>query len=780
MFPTPPTTTLCFCVTLLALLAACGHPASEQCAELAAARDDSAAADRCSDAFGATGDPAAALAAGKALLRLGRNTEALAWADTLEGTPLRADGLGLAARVHDRLGDPEAAQRARLGELELRRRDGDPAGASRVLYTLFFKAWRSSEHRLALDRAAEALTAAERAEDPDLQARALYGLYTVLYEIGDLDGAGRALDRAVALQPPEDPGDEARWRVNRGLLQLDRGRLALAQRDFERGLELTTPSGHPRLARTLHANLLEARLRRDDLGTSPEMDGHLEALHRLGADAPTTGRYYAARVALARGLAAEAIQHLERALADEKSPDWRWELELRLGQAQGAAGDADGARRAYGRSADLLDAMRDDLGLDDLKASFLDRKRRPLEALFRLEVRAGRISAALSAMERAKARTLLDAWVRSSSRGLGDGDATWSTAGDRAEELADLLPSMLPSSSAPLLPTQELIRRVRRHHVLAYFRAEDELFRTTLQQGQVQIRALGSMAEVEALVDRLDTEGLGGEGPDAAASALAAILLPDAAELPRRGTTLALITDGALGRVPFAALPLGNGYLVERHDLVHVPSLHALATAPQVRDHYDGTAHPPVVLGDPGGDLPAAAAEARDVADLLGVEPAIGAGADRAALRRGSRAPLLHVAAHTGLGATGPWLGLADGNLSTADLLAVPMAPRVAVLAGCVSGRRRGDGAWGSLGASFLAAGAGSAVVTLASVDDGAARRLVHRLYREGGATDPIRGLANAQRASIAEGLPPSDWAPFLVLGRPAAEGSRPNLEDPP
>jgi CHAT domain-containing protein len=87
------------------------------------------------------------------------------------------------------------------------------------------------------------------------------------------------------------------------------------------------------------------------------------------------------------------------------------------------------------------------------------------------------------------------------------------------------------------------------------------------------------------------------------------------------------------------------------------------------------------------------------------------------------------------------------------------------VLASCASGARPGRQMWGSLGASFLAAGSRSVLASLWSVEDAPTRELILRFYSEGGAPDPAGALARAQRVAIGRGLSPKIWAPFVLLG---------------
>jgi CHAT domain-containing protein len=222
-----------------------------------------------------------------------------------------------------------------------------------------------------------------------------------------------------------------------------------------------------------------------------------------------------------------------------------------------------------------------------------------------------------------------------------------------------------------------------------------------------------------------------------------------------------VVPDGALARLPFAALRRQGRWLVEDLAVVYAPGLSALATGRR-NLHAEG---PPVVLADPRNDLPEAAAEGREVARLLGTESHLGSAATRRVLEAAAGARVLHVASHAGWGPGGPWLELADGQVAPAAILAARLRPRLVVLASCASAVPSGGGLWGSPGAAFLAAGSGAVLATLGSVEDRNARDLIRHFYQEGGATDPAEGLARAQRVLLAAGRPPSSWAPFVLLG---------------
>jgi CHAT domain-containing protein len=251
--------------------------------------------------------------------------------------------------------------------------------------------------------------------------------------------------------------------------------------------------------------------------------------------------------------------------------------------------------------------------------------------------------------------------------------------------------------------------------------------------------------------------------PDDAETAarLGEILLAPGA-LPPRGRPILVVADGKLGHLPFAALRQKGRYLVEDHAIALLPSLNALMA---IEGGSSGPLGPPLILADPGGDLPAAASEAVTVAGLVGGKARTGGKASSGELAIAARARLLHLATHTGLGPRGPWLQLADRRVSATDIVTGRIGPRLAVLASCASGARPGRQMWGSLGAAFLAAGSRAVLASLGSVEDVRVREFVLTFYQQGGAADPVAALARAQRVAIRRGLSPTYWAPFVLFG---------------
>jgi tetratricopeptide (TPR) repeat protein len=744
----------------MAVYGACGSDPIRECNALLAAEKYQAAVARCEQVFEKTGDPRAGVAAAQAHQGLGHGDAVLAWAKRLRNTSEEAGVLRLASRVYRKRGIPDLAAEASRRELFLRRKAGDHEGAADSTYSLFFLAWGKGSYGEALDFARQSFEEAEKAQDRKREARALQSLQMAVYEAGDFDRARGLLEAASALVRPEERSDRARLLVYEGLIRLNTGRVALARDAFERGLQLAVGNPDRTFLRSTHLNLVKTYLTLGDVERAAQ---HLEAAWQ---NADPTGRKpyallsYRARVLHARGRYAEAAEVLKTALGKEPDPAWMQDLEYQRGVVEEARGNARSAEEAYEHSVAAVETLRAALGPDELKSWLMDDKRPPFEALFRLQARSGRTREALATVERAKAGTFLEAFLHASSAPAGEtgGAEIARAAGQRLETITALLPPLNASPVVALRPIDEALALLGGRRLLVYFEADNELWRIDVAGPGVEAKRLpASLAMVRDLVHRFIARP---DDPGTAAR-LGEILLPANAQA-KPGSTLSIVADGVLGNLPFAALRRGGRYLVEDHAIAYVPSINVMAALEGRPPAGYGAS---VVIADSRRDLPEAALEAKDVAARLHVTPQIAGAATLERLRQASRADVLHLATHTGLGPRGPWLALADGEVSAERIVTWKVAPRLVVLATCASAARRGKGMWGSLGSAFLVAGSRTVLASLWSVQDRTAREMVLGFYEQGGARDPAGALARAQRARIAQGRGPSNWAPFVVLG---------------
>ncbi len=750
---------LCCALGLAALLSGGRQSDVQVCLDLLSMKQYQGAARQCAAVFAASGDRQAGAAVVRAHYFLGHEQEALAWADRLEKAGKAAPGVwSVVGIVDQQRGEAEAAERAYRRDLAVCRAAGDHGRAADALYRLFNLSWHRSSYRQTFLVASEAVEEAARSGDHEREARADQALYTSLFEVGDLAGARQALERADGLIPERERGERARFLNNRGTVLAAEHRLGLARHDFEQALSL----GAGNDACWVLLDLTEVSLEDGDAERAAlylkQAWEHLEPGEKL----PPSLFYYRSWVDQARGRLVEAAEDLAPVRRAGLSAEWGWKIAYQEGRVAEARGDLRAAETAYGRSIAVLEEMRRGLAFDELKAWLLEEQRRPFEALFRLQARSGRTAASLATAERALARTFLDAFLHTTSAPSESTPAgkAWSpgAANERMAALESLLPAMSESPVAALQPVDRVLSALRGRDGLLYFEAGDELWLITVRGPRLGARKLAApAAEVRDLADRF----LGHPDDASLATRLGEILLP-AGALPEAGQPVYVVADGVLGNLPFAALRRQGRFLVEDHGIVFVPSLNALAALEAPRAVPAGSA---VALGDPQRNLPAAAAEAVEVAQRLGGTAWTAGEATAGQLRRAAHSRTLHLATHTGLGPRGAWLQLADRRVTASEIVADRIGPRLVVLASCASGVRPGREMWGSLGASFLAAGSRAVLASLWSVEDGPTRELVRRFYAEGGDADPCAGLARAQRVAIRQGLSPHLWAAFVLFG---------------
>lgn len=742
-------------------MSSCSGVSEDDCHALLEAGEYESAVTVCNGDYREVGDRRAGLAAAMAAYYLGRDAEVISWVDELRDTEQEAILLGYVGSAYRRQGKAELAREAMDRKIALHAQEGEYEHVAATYYTLFQVAWGSSDFRDMIDSLRLCFENAERAENEHLRALAIQGLVSALLSIGDIRGATEALSRADTLVPPTDPS-RAYLENYRGIIARSEGQPILARQALEQALDLAEGSNDPLLLRSIRVNLVAANVQLEDL---EQASAHLEAAEALPRNTPNSDTAllrYRAMIEHARGDYAKAIDSANAALELDPPPDAAWELYDQLGMSRQASGDLRGAQDAFEQAIASVEEMREALGFDDLKASLVDKKRRPYESLFALQAGEGRIVDALATIERAKARTFLDALVRETYevRATPSTDV-WDRqeALGRLDALVALRPSLNESSVAGLRPVSDLLADIAGRPFVVYFQTEQATWVISSADSAPRLHKISATtAEIDRRVNALIAS------PDdrQLAEELGVLLLPPGI-LPDPGSDLYLVVDGQLGRLPFAALRTAGGRpLVRDYVISYVPSLNALAA---IEDDAGSSFTPPVVLGNPSGDLQYAALELNEVARSLGVTPANGSTATVEKLSRSASSRLLHIATHTGLGAEGPWLALADGDVGAGLLVSGDIGPRVVVMATCASAAREGKGMWGSLGAAFLAAGSESVVASLWSVEDSVAREFVELFYGGDDAESTASALARVQRTFIDTGRSPSEWAAFVHFG---------------
>ncbi len=675
------------------------------------------------------------------------------------------------------------------------RPDTYPDGAIRQAYYEGVLALATGDARSALASLRGATALAERAGLDRIRFLGNVELALVLRMLGRFDEAVALLERLLRAQRPDaSPCDRATALNNLAWTAIV---AADARREPPAGAEAAALESalalyegecrHLQKATTARVHLALLGLARGDPALARRH--HDAATASLPADAPELRHWLAyieARVAFAGGDGGRALAHFRR-LAAAVDPDvaveLAWRTRLGAGEALASLGRIDAAIEEWTLAERLLDSKGARIPLAEGLDSFLGRHERSAELLVDALFARGRAAEAFAAARRSRTR-VLDGFYRAGRlhRLPADRRRRWdeAIAAYRAEREA------LEKASAGdwRLPEDELARaRARREASRERLRAAlDDAFAALVGDagapapldvppGDVALLYhpgrtgwIGFAAtRDEVLALRLD------EPPDAAGrEALARWALVPFADTLAKARRIRVLAYGAVRALDLHALPLGGRALVE-----HAPVLYALDLSAEARPVVE-PAPGALVIADPGGDLPAARAEADVVAAKLATRFAVhrltGDAAAGDALRRAMpAASLLHYAGHGAFAGRGGWdseLPLAGGGaLTVGDILALPRVPRIVVLSGCETARTAQQASAENVGLAqaFVAAGASTAIAAARVVVDADAGRLMASFYENLEGSEPAEALRRAQ-LDLRTARPGADWSAFRVL----------------
>lgn len=707
---------------------------------------------------------------------------------------------------------------------------------------------------LAQDRRPEARDAYEAAllisqevEDQGLEALALAGLGDLETREGLLTPARAHLERAISLQ---EGLSQTRPLVAAlgalGRVQLEEGQLEAAKGSFDRALSLAQKEANrtdEAFARTNLGRYLQAAGRPEEAVT--EYQAALTWFTEIKDLAAVAQAHYGvARARMSQGNPAAAAEEMEvglPALEDVRanSPNLRlrsaffaskqhyWELYLealfRLHEEEPYAGHE---RRAFDvserrRARSLLEEIADGestvapSGTQDLLA-----KTRALRAQINALDRRRRESQEAGRTEQASS---LEREIRQRLALLDSAQGQLRQAFPRRDGLVHPAP----------LSLQQLRDRgvLEPNHVLLEISlGEERSFLWVVTVNDLKLHALPGRADLEALA-RAFAEAVAQPGESAkdrreiAGRELSRLLLlPAAQELDRRRMVI-VVPDGALHRVPFAALKVPGTealaepeqYLVAAHEIVTLPSASVLPALRRGQVPRQVLSHQPrlAALADPAfsppgepstsvpsdlaptarslgftrlAPLPGARREVEAIVETVHPAPAevaYGFDATKALLLdpKMSQARILHLATHTLVDPLHPELsGVVlslfdrdgnplDGFLRLHEIYDLKLGANLVVLSACETGvgaEQRGEGLL-SLARGFFHAGASQVVMSLWKVDDDSTAELMQRFYRqlfeEGSPT--ALALARAQRELLESGQyqEPYHWAGFVFSG---------------
>jgi CHAT domain-containing protein/Tfp pilus assembly protein PilF len=721
-----------------------------------------------------------------------------------------------------RLSDPERAKRAFLRALSLARTED---GRINIELGLARSARRSGDFEDAERYARSARTHATDRGLAQLALSALIEAANVAWYRGDyrkaaelctqsLGDAGSILAR---LRSTHDPKVEQSLATQKkgatrlaiyarsvcGLTAMSQGDFAGAIDHLERARGLAGSIGDEREVSAQYNNIGRVLLERGDPGRAIEafrsaerIDRRLDDRYALAYDLRNLGG------ALARvGKAGEAKAALETALRfSEEVKDKNNELRARfvLGQLLFDAGDLAAARVQYTAALDLAE---------------------------RLDVRelAWQIHHALGAMhERSAARPAAEAAYRKAIEIAGrmTGRASASEGGaNRFTAFGDLISLLLDESRiedafavaerARILELEEIGVRPASAPRAVFDAARLEDLSKDAPEGAVilVVRPLadevvtfaidrrGAKAFRTPVADRALSELVSEHGRQLTAradvtvssSALAEILIRPIVGALEGKQRAALVLSGPIRYVPFAALPLGDGAVIDRMALVLAlaPStaigalssplveigrrpIVALGAAPPA----PGAADPPLPFAEKEIELIREEYPQASVVRGEGVTVATFADALRGA------DGVFHFAGHSLLSGEsgerfvdplGGRLRVADGDVTMSDIIAVPMKADLVVLSACQTsigsdGRSGSGDEIRSLAQAFRFGGADWILATTMHVHDMAASLVVKHFYRASRDQDVVEGLRRAQLEVRRRYPHPAWWATFVLM----------------
>ena len=765
--------------------------------------------------------------------------------------------------VDDSLGRPVAAEEQAQQALAIARELGDQGREAESLNALGTLQSGLGEPIAALDAYTAALKVFQELGDGRREAAILNNLGNLLIELGSPEEARSllltGLERARQVKDRQFEGAAL---LNLGRADRDLGRSPEGKEYYAQALALHKSLGD----RTGEAAALRGQglLSGDTAAARDLLRQALAIFQETGnrSEEAVTLRGLG-QVEAALGNTAAAAGSLSQARAIQSALGQPGEEALTLREMARLERSADRLAEARGHLEEALarlESLRAQISGDHLRATYFAASRETYEMYVDVLQRlAGKSPAggldvlAFEAAERARARGLLD-FLEQSRIDLREGDPALlqeerrlrreinekatrrSPTSDREltalEAQYQIVEARLQAGSphyARLRQPEVRLAEIQREALdsdtvlLEYFLAEPRSYLWLVTPGSLTTFELPGRSRLEELALRVH-QGLGDPAPPDAAGRrrdleeLSRLLLGPALDRAR-GKRLAIVADGALLYVPFAALPEpgpegagGAVPLIAGHEVIHLPSA---AVVRELRRAREGRPRAPAalaVLADPvfGAEDPRLqAAEAARSARLSGAPfsrlvwtrqeaegiaaeargrdllLALGFEADRglAAGTTLSRYRIVHFATHGVLDTQHPALsGLVlsqmdargqaqDGYLRLHDIYRLRLNADLVVLSGCETAlgkTLRGEGIVG-LTRGFFYAGTSQVLASLWPVRDRATaelmRRFYHALFREG--LGPSAALRQAQLSLSKERAwrNPYFWASFTLQG---------------
>lgn len=752
--------------------------------------------------------------------------------------------LGNLGNVYDRLGQYQRAIGYHEQALAISRDIGDHRREANHLGNLGAVYNSLGQYAMAIHYREQALAIAREVGDREGEANALGGL-GISYEcLGQYQKAIEYYQQARAIA--HDIGDqqaEGTHLNNLGNAYLAQGQMEKGTDCYEQALAIAREIGDRRGEGSRLGNLGNTyRL----LGQYEKAIEHYEqalAIARQIGDRPAEGGHL-----VKLGGAYQNLGQYERALGyheealvialDIGHRESEAKCLYNLGLSYEAVGEATAAIAYYEQAIKVIESMRWELRLEEFKSSFAAANPGPYLAIVEALLDQRRLEEAFEYAQKAKARAFLDQMgnARPDPRGMNDAaliqeeqslrreiqmlDAQMRAERDKSEKVRneeslkslearlqekrdtyeDLLislklenpeyASLITVETATLAETQRLLTDTT---LIEYYVSPNWTVAFVVGQEEFHVKVVYLPARwfyVVASQFATETQTTLQGVPVSLQKLYQALVVPIE---PYLSTDRLLIAPhDVLHYVPFAALHDGERYLIEAHTLAQVPSASVLPFILEKASRAE-SGGPPLILGNPSGDLPSSGREAQSVAELYGTNAYVrGEAVEQLIWDQGPSASVLHLAAHGVYNEQAPIFSRVlltstansehDGILEVHEVYNLSLSKaNLVVLSGCQTNmgeHSTGDEIVG-LTRAFIYAGAPSVISSLWRVQDAPSRDLMvalHGYLKQNLSAGEALRRAQMDLLHNPETAHPFYWAGFVLSGGtvPATSTQRP------
>jgi CHAT domain-containing protein len=693
------------------------------------------------------------------------------------------------------LNQPESAEQLYGLSLAFARSHGDQFLESDSLLNLGNESLAEERYDEAIDRSEAAYQIAKAIDARILQLVTQGNIGWAYYKLGDQDKALELfLDAENLAGNLGDLDDQGAWLTDAGYVYMDTRRFDMAQRSFQRALDLAQSPGTNSKENIYNALRVLARLSLQT-GELPNASLYVQrAVDIARQDGNHLDELYPmlvqGQIAARLGHTAEAQSTFQQVDRDKICPVFlKWEAEHSLARLYEDENRPDAADSEYRAALATFEAARDDVRHEDSQISFLTNASRLYDDYVHFLVTSGKPDDALRWADYSRARTLAE--------GLG------------------LLPKGL-SVGPPLLDAQQIAQRSG-GAILFYWLGEKQSYLWAIAPKKTGLFTLPPAAEIDRLVQRYRKALVGPqdvlESADQDGQSLYRLLIAPAQALLNKDAKVFVIPDGSLNNLNFETLLVSEAspsaanasqpkvhFWIEDVIIANASSLRILGAARAGKEKHDRSlliVGNSVAPNDKYPELAKAAAQMEDIArhfsearhKILTREQATPAAYLASTPEQFS---YIHFVAHGTASRLSPLdsaivlskdprqknVAAQDNGaqvdsfkLYARDIIRHKLRADLVTISACYSAGERSYSGEGLVGLSwaFIRAGAQNVVAALWDVSDASTLQLMDKFYDElnrGSAPDAALRTAKLSLLRSKQFRNPFYWAPFQLYAR--------------